>query len=226
MKRIVLALLLLPLAALAQPIEPTETHALLNGTVTDMAGTPSSGDIITFTGRNTGDIVKGTTDKAGKYSLLLAKGETYDISYRLFGDDSQYSEVAVPSDPGLMTFGYKIQYELPETYTLNDVHFDSGTSALKTSSYKTLKMLAEALKAKPSLVVEIAGHTDSDGSEASNLNLSQKRAAVVTNYLTKSGIAGERLKPVGYGESSPVASNQTATGKAQNRRTEVRILSR
>ena len=95
-----------------------------------------------------------------------------------------------------------------------------------TKALVTKKKLAEALQAKPNLIVEIAGHTDSDGSEVSNSDLSQKRATVVTNYLLKRGIDTNRLKPVGYGESSPVASNDTAAGKAQNRRTEVRILSR
>lgn len=227
MKTIALILLALaPFFAVCQPTEPTETEALLNGLVTDMQENPSSGDIITFKSRATGKEFQGTTNATGQYSLLLPKGQTYDISYRLFGDDNSYSEVAVPDDPGLMTFGYTIKYELPQTYTLKNVFFDSGTAALKSQSYATLKKLSEALKAKPTMVVEIAGHTDSDGSEASNKSLSQKRAAAVTAYLMKSGIATKRLSPVGYGESSPIASNGTAEGKAQNRRTEVRIVTR
>lgn len=225
MKRFAFLLAMLPALAIGQP-QPTESSALLNGFVTDMDGKPSAGDIITFTSRSSGKVIRGTTNARGQYSLLLPKGNTYDISYRLFGDDAEYSEVSVPAEPGLMTFTYTIKYELPDTYVLNNVFFDSGKSSLKPESHATLNRLAEVLKQKPNLVLEVAGHTDSNGSEASNKTLSQARASSVVNFLVAKGIQPKRLRPVGYGEAQPVASNETASGRAQNRRTVVRVLAR
>ena len=84
-------------------------------------------------------------------------------------------------------------------------------------------MLDEAaayLASHPDVTVEIAGHTDSDGESAENITLSQDRADVVKAYLEDQGIDGSRLVPVGYGETEPVASNETEAGKARNRRIE------
>ena len=72
--------------------------------------------------------------------------------------------------------------------------------------------------------VEIAAHTDSDGSENYNLTLSERRAESVVNYLTQYGIDLERLTPKGYGESDPIAPNDSNENKALNRRVEMRIL--
>jgi outer membrane protein OmpA-like peptidoglycan-associated protein len=73
--------------------------------------------------------------------------------------------------------------------------------------------------------IEIAGHTDSDGEDETNIKLSQGRANAVMNYLINKGIASSRLTAKGYGETQPVAGNDTESGKQQNRRTEVRIIS-
>ena len=90
------------------------------------------------------------------------------------------------------------------------------------SSASALNQLLAALQSAPELEVDIEGHTDADGSDAFNLDLSQRRAASVVAWLVDQGIAAERLQPVGKGEAQPVASNDTADGKALNRRVEVR----
>ena len=72
--------------------------------------------------------------------------------------------------------------------------------------------------------IELAGHTDSDGSAESNLKLSQDRAAAVKAYLVSKGISASRIQTVGYGESRPVAQNSSEAGRAKNRRTEVRVI--
>jgi len=74
------------------------------------------------------------------------------------------------------------------------------------------------------MVIEISGHTDDVGDDALNLELSQKRAESVRNYLIKNGIASNRVTAKGYGETQPIADNSTPEGKAKNRRTEVKIL--
>jgi outer membrane protein OmpA-like peptidoglycan-associated protein len=70
----------------------------------------------------------------------------------------------------------------------------------------------------------VEGHTDSDGSNEMNQTLSENRAAAVKNYLIENGIAADRLKSTGFGETKPIATNKTAKGKAMNRRTEISLI--
>ena len=76
----------------------------------------------------------------------------------------------------------------------------------------------------PSSNFSIEGHTDSDGSDAHNQKLSEERAAAVRNYLIEQGIDSQRLASIGFGETKPIDTNKTKAGKANNRRTEVRLI--
>lgn len=105
--------------------------------------------------------------------------------------------------------------------TLGDVLFETGRAELKTDSIIDLNQLATFLGKYPDRTVIIEGHTDSVGSEASNLGLSQRRADAVRSYLVRQGVEGSRLTTTGMGESAPVASNATAGGRQQNRRVEI-----
>lgn len=107
--------------------------------------------------------------------------------------------------------------------TLGDVLFETGKSGLKGGSTSNLSKLASFLKTYKDRTVIIEGHTDSVGSTASNLSLSQRRADAVKSYLAHQGVAGNRLATTGLGESMPVAGNDTTTGRQQNRRVEVII---
>ncbi|HRZ20480.1 MAG TPA: OmpA family protein, partial [Bacteroidales bacterium] len=82
---------------------------------------------------------------------------------------------------------------------------------------------ATVIRERPGLNLEIAGHTDSDGTDEYNLQLSQNRSQAVVNWLVENGITNT-LSAQGYGESSPVASNTTIEGKAANRRVEIRVI--
>lgn len=107
--------------------------------------------------------------------------------------------------------------------TLGDVLFQTGKSNLKGGSTTNLSKLAIFLNTYKDRTVIIEGHTDSVGSEGANQSLSQRRANAVQSYLAHKGIDGGRLTSTGLGESSPVAGNDTATGRQQNRRVEVII---
>jgi len=102
--------------------------------------------------------------------------------------------------------------------------FDSGKSSFQKQTYTVLQSITSILKEYPTAKFSIEGHTDSDGSNASNQKLSEDRAAAVVNYLVENGIDSSRLTSVGYGESKPIASNKTKAGKALNRRTEVNLV--
>jgi OOP family OmpA-OmpF porin len=107
---------------------------------------------------------------------------------------------------------------------LRGVQFNSGTAQLTTESTALLDRAVETLKRYPNFQANIDGHTDSDGTDADNLRLSERRANAVRDYLVARGIAGDRLKAHGYGETRPIASNKTPDGKKQNRRIEIELV--
>ena len=113
----------------------------------------------------------------------------------------------------------------PLDITLEGLTFSSGSAAIDPSSHEVLDRVVAALQQFPSARVEIAAHTDSIGSEAFNQALSEQRANEVRVYLIEQGVAPERLTSRGYGESRPKADNDSASGRAANRRVEVRLLS-
>lgn len=101
--------------------------------------------------------------------------------------------------------------------------FDSGQSDLKAEHPALLDRLTQAIAEFPGASVVIEGHTDSFGSDAVNLELSQKRADAVETYLLRKGLAQDKLTALGYGESQPLANNETAEGRRRNRRIDVVI---
>jgi len=107
--------------------------------------------------------------------------------------------------------------------TLGDLLFETGKSDLKGGAAGNLDKLAVFLNEYPDRTVLIEGHTDDVGSDDSNFNLSQRRANSVQSYLVGEGVEANRLSTSGMGEGSPVAGNDTVTGRQQNRRVEVII---
>ena len=105
-----------------------------------------------------------------------------------------------------------------------NLQFVSGKSIIKSVSYSSLQNLAKILKENPSFKLKIAGHTDSVGSESSNLTLSKSRATAVKLYLGQYGISADRFIIEAYGETQPVGDNNTAEGRQQNRRVEMEII--
>jgi len=104
---------------------------------------------------------------------------------------------------------------------LYGIHFDSGKDQFKASSLGTLNAVLAVMKRAPERRFTIVGHTDSDGSDASNQDLSERRARTVINWLIEHGIEARRLTARGFGESRPTAPNDTESGKALNRRVEL-----
>jgi OOP family OmpA-OmpF porin len=101
------------------------------------------------------------------------------------------------------------------------IQFDINSDKLKPESYSTLKVIAEILKEDPSLKLQVVGHTDSDGDNASNLDLSKRRGVSVKNELvSKFGVDAGRLETDGKGETEPIAENNSSVNKAKNRRVE------
>ena len=103
------------------------------------------------------------------------------------------------------------------------VYFYSGKTVIVDKVSASLDQMATILKGYPTAKFSVEGHTDSDGSDESNQKLSEDRANVVKNALIERGVSGDSLEAVGFGETSPIATNATAKGKAENRRTEVKL---
>jgi len=104
---------------------------------------------------------------------------------------------------------------------MSDVLFDTGQSSLKPGAREKLAKISGIVLAYPSLSLEAEGHTDSVGSESSNLRLSENRANSVREFLIGQGIAGSSIGFRGLGEDQPVSTNDTSAGRQQNRRVEL-----
>ena len=101
------------------------------------------------------------------------------------------------------------------------IYFDSGKDVVKPESYGSVKEIAAVLQENPDVKIKVVGHTDSDGDDALNLDLSKRRAAAVRGFLVKEfGIAADRIQTDGMGEQQPVAGNDIPENKAKNRRVE------
>lgn len=111
--------------------------------------------------------------------------------------------------------------------SLDNVNFETNEAIIMSESYAALNEVGEILEKWDELHIEIAGHTDNQGEADYNLDLSQRRAEAVLEYLTdKFEIASDQYVARGYGETKPVASNDTAGGRAENRRVEFNVLNK
>jgi outer membrane protein OmpA-like peptidoglycan-associated protein len=114
--------------------------------------------------------------------------------------------------------------DLGVTLILRDLQFASASDVLTAGAQGRLTPLATFLAKQPEARIRIAGHTDSQGAESYNQDLSARRANSVGAYLTSTGVDAGRINTVGLGESVPLSSNATAAGRAINRRVEITIL--
>jgi outer membrane protein OmpA-like peptidoglycan-associated protein/tetratricopeptide (TPR) repeat protein len=125
---------------------------------------------------------------------------------------------------------YLKKVEINKEYKLNNILYEFGKATLTDPSKLVLDTLYDLLAENPSFVIELSSHTDSVGSDAGNMKLSQARAQSCVDYLIKKGIEKKRMIPMGYGKRKPIAPNSTEDGKdnpdgrALNRRTEFKIL--
>lgn len=104
------------------------------------------------------------------------------------------------------------------------ITFATNQSTIQPQFQPTLDQVAATLAEYPKTMIDVLGHTDSDGAEAYNQTLSERRAQSVSSYLGSRGIASVRIATMGYGETRPIASNETPDGKAQNRRVEIKVV--
>lgn len=115
--------------------------------------------------------------------------------------------------------------KIDQVVRLNNIFFEKETATLKQESYPELNRFAEFLKINKTIEIELAGHTDDDGAEDQNLDLSKNRAQGIADYLVTRKIKEYRLTVKGYGESQPIGFNTTEEGKMMNNRIEFKVTS-
>ena len=233
------------LASRAEPvrevvIEPTVEVStakvtIFKGIVTDAAtGEPIEARIEVYDNAQTTRELAGIASAAsnstsGKFLVPLPSGKNYGIAVKAPGYLFHSENFIIPESAAYKEVVKTIQLqrlEVGKAIVLKNIFFDSGKSDLRPESTIELTNVYELMKDNPTLKVEISGHTDNVGSNNANQSLSEQRAQAVVNYLLELGITTDRMSFKGYGETAPIATNDTEEGRQENRRTEFKVLAK
>ncbi len=173
-------------------------------------------------------VVSVSDPVSGEFLVTLPVGKDYALQvkrdgYLFFSDHVALKDQYTAGDPFLKDVPLQ-PVRAGKIVAMNNIFFETDRSDLKPESHIELNSLLELLRNNPGVKIEIRGHTDNTGSEEHNLALSTARAKVVYDYLVSKGINAERLVYKGFGETSPLAGNDTERGRQLNRRTEFRVL--
>ncbi|ANE53645.1 flagellar motor protein MotB [Flavisolibacter tropicus] len=191
------------------------------------AGLPSAVELIDLETKQT--LSKVQTDETGNYLITLPTGKDYAFNvnrrgYLFYSDnyslknktaDSTY-EKNIPLQP----------IEANASVVLRNIFFDFNKYELKPESQIELDKVVQLLQDNPTVKIQIEGHTDNIGNAADNLKLSENRAKAAIAYISSKGIDPKRLASKGFGATKPIADNKIEEGRAQNRRTELKVVSR
>ncbi|MFN3405987.1 MAG: OmpA family protein, partial [Cytophagaceae bacterium] len=220
---------LISLLVLAQDPKVGPNEALLICVVTDDQNVPEKDAVVIVESEDKIFKATGTVNIDGEYKLVVPQGKKYKFIVQKFNKDfdfDDYTEIPEMDGPFSMTMNLAIKLvtKYLRTYKLDNVYFDSNKYDLKNESIAAINKLQHALKTNPKMKVEIAGHTDDLGDDVSNMRLSQRRADAIVEYLISKGIEKNRVIAKGYGETQPAVPNTSDANRAQNRRTEVKVI--
>jgi outer membrane protein OmpA-like peptidoglycan-associated protein len=168
-----------------------------------------------------------SNEQTGEYTIILPYGKAYSFQAKAEG----YYSVTENMDLRNLTEYKEINKDLylapiekGQVIRLNNIFFEFNKAELKSESFYELDNLVQILKDNSKMEIQISGHTDNIGNDEYNLKLSKDRAVSVLNYLISKGIDAKRLSCEGYGETKPIADNNTEEGRVLNRRVEFTIL--
>ncbi|MGZ3925077.1 MAG: OmpA family protein [Flavisolibacter sp.] len=210
-------------------IRPNKT-LWIKGTVFDKntnKGLPSTVELIDLASKRA--ISRVQTDETGNYMITLPVGKDYAFNvnrrgYLFYSDNYSLKDKAPDS-----TYNKNIPLQPIEanaSIVLKNIFFDFSKYDLKTESQVELDRVVQLLQDNPTVKIQIEGHTDNVGTAADNTKLSTNRAKAVVNYLVSKNISITRLTAKGFGATKPIADNKTEEGRAQNRRTELKVVSK
>ncbi len=167
-----------------------------------------------------GDLVGGRNDRTAKIVGAGIGGLAgAGIGNYMDRQERAMRERTAGSDIDVVRQGDDLLLRMPSGIT-----FATDSANIAPQFRPTLDEVAAVLAEYPSTYVDVYGHTDSTGSDAYNQGLSERRASAVANYLTSRGVASARLGTRGFGETQPIASNDTEAGRAENRRVEIKVV--
>ncbi|GAB4009337.1 OmpA family protein [Spirosoma sp. KCTC 42546] len=204
--------------------------ALISGKVIDQAtGKPVEARIIYQTLPDGAEAGEATSDPiTGEYKIVLPYGQKYTM--RAIAKDfiAEGDNIDLTQPKGFQEITGKQLKMIPilagAVIRLNNIFFDTGKSELRPESSPELDRLVNTLNEAPKMTIEVRGHTDNTGSNEINNKLSQDRADAVREYFISKGIEPDRVASKGFGETKPVATNDTEIGRQQNRRVEFVIV--
>ena len=221
---------------LPREVRPLVTDCYKGVVSNAKSGTPVGSDI-RIVDLQSGETVANTSSDAttGRYIISLPTGHRYAFHVSAKGylfhslnvDENDNENDNENENTGTRTnrvVNIKLNpIEAGSSIALRNIFFETGKAELLAESHYELTKLVELMKNNPSLKVEIGGHTDNVGSVEANKKLSAARAKAVYDHLTANGIDASRLSFRGYGETKPIASNDTPEGRAENRRVEMKV---
>jgi len=208
-------------------IQPIKT-LWVKGKVFDKKTTKGLPSAVELTDLKTKEIIsKVQTDETGNYLITLPVGKDYAFNvnrrgYLFFSENFPLSQ-----KPPDSTYHIDIPLQPLEanaTVILKNIFFDVNKFELKPESQVELDNVVKLMKDNPTVKIQINGHTDNVGKSAENITLSNNRAKAVVEYITGKGIDAKRLSYQGFGDKLPLADNKTEQGRAQNRRTELKVM--
>lgn len=178
----------------------------------------------------TGEIVASSNSdpKTGEFLIVLPSGNDYGLFVQregyLFHSENFSLKNVMPDAPYLIKVGLQ-PINAGEILTLKNIFFETASAEILDVSEPELNKVVELMQKNPNMKIKVNGHTDNVGADADNLKLSLNRSLSVKNYLIGKGIDASRITYQGFGESKPIDVNTTETGRANNRRTEIEIIS-
>lgn len=208
-----------------EPVAAAAGFLGLTGSVFDaQTGSPVSA---TITYMEEGDTITLQT-RSGKYRAALEPGKKYRFraSAEGYTDDEWELDLTTETpENGVAEHDFRLSpMSEGTTFTLENIYFETSSFTLLPESFDELDRFVKIMKDNPQLVIRVEGHTDNVGDFDKNIELSQKRAEAVKNYLVEKGISSERIETRGYGPTKPVAKGASEEQRKQNRRVEIVIL--
>ncbi|TAG54424.1 MAG: hypothetical protein EAZ27_09035 [Cytophagales bacterium] len=204
-------------------------RVLLSGVCMDSKSKSPLRSVITIKDENDEPVAFCSTNpKTGSYLMSVPHGKKYSIQSEAI-EYFKYKEVLDFSGKfekieSVMNVEMTAFIDTGMVMKIENIQFGFSVATILEESYESLNKVADMMKQQSRSVFEIDGHTDNVASAESNQKLSEDRAAAVVAYLTQRGISQNRFKKKGYGESMPIASNETEAGRALNRRVEFKVL--
>ena len=207
-------------------LQPT---IVITGIVTNAKTNEHVGGFVMVEDMDTGELiaVNKSNSVTGKYMVVLPGGRNYSVSANKEGFFFYSQSFDVPKKIQYQEIVKDISLKPIEKGTkvvINNIFFEIGKATLTPQSHLELDKAIDLLRSNPSMVIEVGGHTDNTGDDATNMKLSHDRAKAVREYMVGRGIGPDKIQAKGYGELNPIAGNETDDGKKANRRTEFIIL--